>query len=50
MDGKLPYPTPLGYEFSGNVRRFYVAAEEVEWDYVPSGWDNWLGVSDGLWS
>jgi len=44
LDGQLPSPTPLGYEFSGNVRRYYVAAEEEEWDYAPTGWDNWLGV------
>jgi hypothetical protein len=45
MNGQLPAATPPGWVFSGNVRKFYVAAEEVEWDYVPSGWDNWLGVS-----
>jgi hypothetical protein len=45
MNGQLPAATPPGWAFSGNVRKFYVAAEEVEWDYVPSGWDNWLGVS-----
>ncbi|KAI7330553.1 Cupredoxin [Hortaea werneckii] len=44
LDGELPSPTPLNYQFSGNVRRYYVAAEEVEWDYAPTGWDNWLGV------
>lgn len=44
MDGVLPSPTPPGWDYSGNVRRYYVAAEEVEWDYAPSGWDNWLGV------
>lgn len=45
LDGQLPYQTPSNFDFSGNVRRFYVAAEEVEWHYAPSGWDNWLGVS-----
>jgi hypothetical protein len=44
MDGQLPSPTPADFQFSGNVRRYYVAAEEVEWDYAPTGWDNWLGV------
>lgn len=44
MDGKLPSVTPSGFNFSGNVRRYYVAAEEVEWNYAPTGWDNWLGV------
>jgi hypothetical protein len=44
MDGQLPSPTPSDFQFSGNVRRYYVAAEEVEWDYAPTGWDNWLGV------
>lgn len=45
LDGQLPSQTPSNFDFSGNVRRYYVAAEEMEWDYVPSGWDNWLGVS-----
>ncbi|TKA76881.1 hypothetical protein B0A55_03207 [Friedmanniomyces simplex] len=44
LNGQLPVPTPPDFEFSGNVRRYYVAAEEVEWDYAPTGWDNWLGV------
>lgn len=44
MDGKLPSVLPLGFNYSGNVRRYYVAAEEVEWNYAPTGWDNWLGV------
>ena len=50
MNGQLPNPTPLGYVFSGNVRRYYVAAEEVYWNYAPTGWDNWLGVGDGTLS
>lgn len=37
MDGHLPYSTPKGFEFTGNVRRYYVAAEYVTWDYAPSG-------------
>jgi hypothetical protein len=42
-------PSSPGFNFSGTVRRYYVAAEEIEWNYAPSGWDNWLGVSqDGL--
>jgi hypothetical protein len=44
MNGQLPNPVPSNFHFSGNVRRYYVAAEEVEWDYAPTGWDNWLGV------
>lgn len=44
MNDVLPSPTPPGYVFSGNVRKYYVAAEEVEWNYAPTGWDNWLGV------
>lgn len=46
MDGQLPSNVPTDFHFSGNVRRYYVAAEEVEWDYAPTGWDNWLGVRD----
>lgn len=45
LNGLLPSSVPTGFNFSGNVRRYYVAAEEVEWDYAPTGWDNWLGVS-----
>lgn len=44
MNGALPSPTPSGFAFSGNVRKYYIAAEEVVWDYAPTGWDNWLGV------
>jgi len=44
MDGRLPTVIPSDFHFSGNVRRYYIAAEEVEWDYAPTGWDNWLGV------
>ncbi|KAK3678335.1 hypothetical protein LTR78_001632 [Recurvomyces mirabilis] len=44
MDGQLPTPTPPGFSWNGVVRRYYVAAEEVNWDYAPTGWDNWLGV------
>jgi hypothetical protein len=45
LDGKLPSFVPSNFHFSGNVRRYYIAAEEVEWDYAPTGWDNWLGAS-----
>jgi manganese oxidase len=44
MDGSLPGELPADFEFSGNIRRYYVAAEQVLWDYVPSGWDNYEGV------
>ena len=37
MNGHLPYSTPKGFEFTGNVRRYYVAAEYVNWDYAPTG-------------
>jgi hypothetical protein len=43
LNGKLPSQTPSDFYFSGNVRTYYVAAEEVEWNYIPTGWDNWLG-------
>lgn len=42
MDGKLPsqsgIPSASGFQFSGNVRSYYVAAEQVAWNYAPSGW------------
>lgn len=44
MNGQVPQPTPSDFHFSGNVRQYYISAEEVEWDYAPTGWDNWLGV------
>jgi hypothetical protein len=46
LDGRLPAFTPTNFHFSGNVRRYYIAAEEMEWDYAPTGWDNWLGVCE----
>jgi len=42
MNGSIP--SSLGWTFDGTIRRYYVAAEEVEWDFAPTGWDNWLGV------
>ena len=44
MDGVVPKPTPSDFHFRGTVRRYYIAAEEVTWDYAPTGWDNWMGV------
>ena len=44
MDDSLPGEIPSDFEFSGNIRRYYIAAEQVLWDYVPSGWDNYEGV------
>jgi hypothetical protein len=37
MDGKLPYYQPQGFNFSGTIRRYYVAAEVETWNYAPSG-------------
>lgn len=44
LDGNFPVQTPSGFHYSGNVRKYYIAAEEIDWDYAPSGWDNWLGL------
>ncbi|KAK9371541.1 Cupredoxin [Lipomyces chichibuensis] len=44
MNGILPSVIPPGFNFSGNVRRYYMAAEIDTWDYAPTGHDNWLGV------
>ena len=40
MDGQLPGKDslPSNFQFSGNVRTYYVAAEEIAWNYAPSGW------------
>jgi hypothetical protein len=39
-------PTPRSSDFyvSGQIRRYYVAAEQVTWNYVSSGYDNWFSV------
>lgn len=37
LDGELPYYVPPNFSFSGNVRRYYVAAEVDTWDYAPTG-------------
>jgi hypothetical protein len=37
MDGSLPYYVPKGFNFSGNVRQYYVAVEIETWNYAPSG-------------
>ncbi|KAK6430159.1 hypothetical protein LTR95_013688 [Oleoguttula sp. CCFEE 5521] len=44
MNGQPPSQTPTDWKWNGVVRRYYVAAEQVEWDYAPTGWDNWLGI------
>ena len=47
MDDSLPQFQPSDFDFSGNIRRYYIAAEQVLWDYVPSGWDSYEGVPIG---
>jgi hypothetical protein len=37
MDGSLPSFIPKDFQHSGNVRRYYVSAEIVPWNYAPSG-------------
>lgn len=37
MNGKLPQFVPEGFQFSKNVRRYYISSEIDTWDYVPSG-------------
>lgn len=37
LNGELPYYVPPNFQFSGTVRRYYVAAEVVTWDYAPTG-------------
>jgi hypothetical protein len=44
LDSILPSPTPGNFHFSGNVRKHYIAAEEEDWSYAPTGWDNYMGV------
>lgn len=44
LDSNLPSPTPGNFQFSGNVRKHYIAAEEEDWNYAPTGWDNYMGV------
>ncbi|MCJ1300983.1 hypothetical protein MMC08_003782 [Hypocenomyce scalaris] len=44
VNSALPSPVPADFTFSGNVRQYYIAAEEIDWNFIPTGWDNWLGV------
>lgn len=37
FDGKLPGQIPTGFNYSGNVRSYYIQAEMVDWNFVPSG-------------
>jgi hypothetical protein len=37
LNGQLPYYVPPNFHFSSTVRRYYVAAEVVTWDYAPTG-------------
>jgi hypothetical protein len=37
MGVNLPYYTPEGFNFSGQIRRYYIAAEVDTWDYTPTG-------------
>lgn len=40
LDGQLPSKRgqPPGFVFSGNVRTYYITAEQATWNYAPSGW------------
>lgn len=40
LNGQLPYYVPANFHFSGTVRRYYVAAEVVTWDYAPTGMES----------
>ncbi|KAL1963548.1 hypothetical protein VTN77DRAFT_7993 [Rasamsonia byssochlamydoides] len=44
MDGALTGSEPTDFHFSSVVRTYFVAAQEVTWDYAPTGYNNWLGV------
>lgn len=37
MDGVPPAYLPPGFHSSGITRKYYIAAEEEEWDYAPTG-------------
>ncbi|KAK3076949.1 hypothetical protein LTS18_011579 [Coniosporium uncinatum] len=43
-DRALPEQVPFNFNFSGTVRTYYMTSEVLDWDYAPTGWDNWLGV------
>ena len=40
--GNAVKPTPL---IKGKLRKYFIAAEEVLWDYGPSGFNNMTGKS-----
>lgn len=48
MNGALTGSEPIDFHFTGVVRRHYISAEEITWDYAPTGFDNWLGVPFNL--
>lgn len=37
-------PPQTGFQWSGKTRQYFIKAEEVAWDYIPSKWDNMRGV------
>lgn len=43
-DNQLPSWAGADFKFTGNVRTYYMAAEQITWNYAASGWDNWMGV------
>lgn len=43
LNGELPYYVPTNFNFSGTVRRYFIAAEIETWDYAPTGlWRGYL--------
>jgi ceruloplasmin len=36
-------PPPTSKQLDGQTLEYFIAAEEVIWDYAPSGWDRFNG-------
>lgn len=45
MNGQLPPFIPTGFKYSGTSRQYYLKAEEIVWNYVPDGYDDYRGIS-----
>lgn len=44
MNKQLPSFVPTGFKYTGTSRQHWVKAEEVVWNYVQDGWDDYRGV------
>ncbi len=43
--GAAPNPTVVAAAPTGHVRTYYIAAEEIDWNYLPTGKDQMMGMA-----